>query len=404
MALTLFFGNEQKNWNFYWNRVLVFLFIATYFLNDITRYKHLIVILMTITTIVYLCKQPKHYLTIFKSFLFASIFFLTAAALLSLIHTPEFKGSLKAIINSVVENTLLCTIVIPVLLRNESRVTISKLIFCSFLTALSLRSLAELVSYYQDYQQGVMPFTDYKHRTISDSLVFLFPALLNLWLIKSKRYRIAFFVLSAVYLFLMLGTLSRGAWLAVLIVGLVWTLLYKQWKLLATGAVVAAVFLTAIFMNKDITSKLVYKLQQTDSSYRYTNGTQGSAYDLIMENPVIGYGFGNKAYDHVYNKRVVDYPGWFFKESIGPHNLALFVWFGMGLLGLAALLLIYSGIVRECFLNAFKENHYSPFNAYSIILLSFFGYFIIRGNVEQIELDLLGVLAGFLLAMKNKSE
>jgi O-antigen ligase len=38
-----------------------------------------------------------------------------------------------------------------------------------------------------------------------------------------------------------------------------------------------------------------------------------------------------------------------------------------------------------------------------IILLSFFGYFIIRGNVEQIELDLLGIFAGLLLAMKNKT-
>jgi len=38
-----------------------------------------------------------------------------------------------------------------------------------------------------------------------------------------------------------------------------------------------------------------------------------------------------------------------------------------------------------------------------LILLSFVGYFIVRGNVEQIELDLLGIYAGFLIAMRNKS-
>lgn len=54
--------------------------------------------------------------------------------------------------------------------------------------------------------------------------------------------------------------------------------------------------------------RLLYKLQQTDSSYRYTNGTQGTAWILIQENPIKGYGYGNDVYDGVYNKRVVDYP------------------------------------------------------------------------------------------------
>lgn len=402
MALALLFNNENKNWKQYWNRALVFLFIATYFLDGITRYKHLIVILMTISTIVYLYKQPSHYATLFKTFIFGSVVLLTVLAFFSLFHTPDLKASFKAINNSVVENLLLSSITISVLLKNESREIISKIILFSFLTALCLRSLTELVLYLQDYQQGIMPFTTFKHRTISDSMVFLFPALLNLWLFKTTKARIAFLALSVIYLFLMLGTLSRGAWLAVLIVGVVWTLMYKQWKLLVLGGIIAVLALTAIFSHKDITARLVFKLQQTDSSYRYENGTQGSALDLIKENPVVGYGFGNKAYDYVYNNRVVDYPGWKFKKSIGPHNLALFVWFGMGIAGLLSLILLYAGILRECIKHAFKEDHYSPLNAYMIILLSFIGYFIIRGNVEQIELDLLGIFVGFLSAMKGK--
>ncbi|ELA4893547.1 O-antigen ligase RfaL, partial [Escherichia coli] len=43
MTSTLFFSFEKKNWIAYWNRALVFLFITTYFLGGITRYKHLIV-------------------------------------------------------------------------------------------------------------------------------------------------------------------------------------------------------------------------------------------------------------------------------------------------------------------------------------------------------------------------
>ena len=66
MTSTLFFSLEKKNWIAYWNQSSRYsLFITTYFLGGITRYKHLIVILMTITTIVYLCKRPNtisHYL------------------------------------------------------------------------------------------------------------------------------------------------------------------------------------------------------------------------------------------------------------------------------------------------------------------------------------------------------
>lgn len=69
-----------------------------------------------------------------------------------------------------------------------------------------------------------MPFTNYDHRHISDSMVFLFPALLNIWLFRKTSLKLAFFALSAVYLFLMLGTLSRGAWLAVLVVGVLWAI------------------------------------------------------------------------------------------------------------------------------------------------------------------------------------
>ncbi|EAO8406681.1 TPA: O-antigen ligase RfaL, partial [Salmonella enterica subsp. enterica serovar Enteritidis] len=40
-SLTL---NKEK-WKPIWNKALVFLFVATYFLDGITRYKHLIIIL-----------------------------------------------------------------------------------------------------------------------------------------------------------------------------------------------------------------------------------------------------------------------------------------------------------------------------------------------------------------------
>ncbi|MBE8100302.1 O-antigen ligase RfaL, partial [Escherichia coli] len=58
--------------------------------------------------------------------------------------------------------------------------------------------------------------------------------------------------------------------------------------------------------------------------------------------------------------------------------------------------MLYCAILKECIKNGVKNKYRY------IILLSFIGYFVIRGNVEQIEPNLLGVYAGLLLAMKNK--
>lgn len=84
----------------------------------------------------------------------------------------------------------------------------------------------------------------------------------------------------------MLGTLSRGAWLAVLVVGALWAILNRQWKLMGIGAailVIAGVLVITQQSHKPDQERLLYKLQQTDSSYRYTNGTQGTAWILIQK-------------------------------------------------------------------------------------------------------------------------
>ncbi len=138
--------------------------------------------------------------------------------------------------------------------------------------------------------------------------------------------------------------------MAVLIVGVLWAILNRQWKLIGVGAILLAIIGALVITqhnNKPDPEHLLYKLQQTDSSYRYTNGTQGTAWILIQENPIKGYGYGNDVYDGVYNKRVVDYPTWTFKESIGPHNTILYIWFSAGILGLASLAYLYGAIIRK---------------------------------------------------------
>ncbi|MBE5568884.1 O-antigen ligase RfaL [Salmonella enterica] len=396
-SLTL---NKEK-WKPIWNKALVFLFVATYFLDGITRYKHLIIILMVITAIYQVSRSPKSFPPLFKNSVFYSVAVLSLILVYSILISPDMKESFKEFENTVLEGFLLYTLLIPVLLKDETKETVAKIVLFSFLTSLGLRCLAESILYIEDYNKGIMPFISYAHRHMSDSMVFLFPALLNIWLFRKNAIKLVFLVLSAIYLFFILGTLSRGAWLAVLIVGVLWAILNRQWKLIGVGAILLAIIGALVITqhnNKPDPEHLLYKLQQTDSSYRYTNGTQGT----IQENPIKGYGYGNDVYDGVYNKRVVDYPTWTFKESIGPHNTILYIWFSAGILGLASLAYLYGAIIRETASSTFRKVEISPYNAHLLLFLSFVGFYIVRGNFEQVDIAQIGIITGFLLALRNR--
>ncbi|EBH7921955.1 O-antigen ligase RfaL [Salmonella enterica] len=400
-SLTL---NKEK-WKPIWNKALVFLFVATYFLDGITRYKHLIIILMVITAIYQVSRSPKSFPSLFKNSIFYSVAVLSLILVYSILISPDMKESFKEFENTVLEGFLLYTLLIPVLLKDETKETVAKVVLFSFLTSLGLRCLAESILYIEDYNKGIMPFMSYAHRHMSDSMVFLFPALLNIWLFRKNALKLVFLVLSAIYLFFILGTLSRGAWLAVLIVGALWAILNRQWKLIGVGAILLAIIGALVITqhnNQSDSEHLLYKLQQTDSSSRYTNGTQGTAWILIQENPIKGYGYGNDVYDGVYNKRVVDYPTWTFKESIGPHNTILYIWFSAGILGLASLAYLYGAIIRETASSTFRKVEISPYNAHLLLFLSFVGFYIVRGNFEQVDIAQTGIITGFLLALRNR--
>ncbi|MDG72940.1 O-antigen ligase RfaL [Salmonella enterica] len=400
-SLTL---NKEK-WKPIWNKALVFLFVATYFLDGITRYKHLIIILMVITAIYQVSRSPKSFPPLFKNSVFYSVAVLSLILVYSILISPDMKESFKEFENTVLEGFLLYTLLIPVLLKDETKETVAKILLFSFLTSLGLRCLAESILYIEDYNKGIMPFMSYAHRHMSDSMVFLFPALLNIWLFRKNALKLVFLVLSAIYLFFILGTLSRGAWLAVLIVGALWAILNRQWKLIGVGAILLAIIGALVITqhnNQSDSEHLLYKLQQTDSSSRYTNGTQGTAWILIQENPIKGYGYGNDVYDGVYNKCVVDYPTWTFKESIGPHNTILYIWFSAGILGLASLAYLYGAIIRETASSTFRKAEISPYNAHLLLFLSFVGFYIVRGNFEQVDIAQIGIITGFLLALRNR--
>lgn len=393
---------QDKTWFKLWNRSLIFLMMTIYFLDGVTRYKHLITILISLTILYYAVKAPKTQLALLKNNIFYSILALSFSIFYGYLISPDHAISFKNFNNDIIKGVLFYAIAIPIVLQKEDISAVTKIIIYSFISSLVLKCSVEIVLYIIDYKNNIMPFTNYNHRHISDSMVFLFPAFLGFYLTKNIKIKACFLIFSIIFVGLLLGTLSRGAWIAIFLISLIWLLYNRQWKTLLMLAVAASLAVAFIFSQPTSNhNKLIWKLHQTDSSSRYQNGTQGAAMNLIMENPLKGYGYGDDIYHAVYNKRIIDYPQWVFKKSIGPHNILLYVWFGAGIFGLITLISCYFCIAKKCM---GKSNYGTPYNTKLVILLSLVGFFIIRGSVEQVELEPLGLLSGFLTLLLNSEK
>ncbi|WP_323871092.1 O-antigen ligase RfaL [Xenorhabdus doucetiae] len=282
------------------------------------------------------------------------------------------------------------------------------MILIAFIIGMAAISLTDIAKYIINYHAtGEMPFTNYNHREFSYGFIFYFPVLLCTWALWKQHSLLSWLLLiiaSAISLFLLLGTLSRGAWVAIVVATVFIIVINREWKLTLAAAICLGILAGAThwsaISNPD-TRLLIHKLTQTDSSYRYSNGTQGSAWSLIMENPIKGYGFGNKIYHQVYNSRVADYPDWTFRTSIGPHNIFLSLWFSAGVLGLfTTVLMTFSALLTG---GQIIRQHKGMIRQSGLILLSaFIGIFIVRGAFENAYINEIGILFGLMIALYKK--
>lgn len=387
-----------------YNRILIFLFITLFFVENVTRYKHILFYIMIATALFYIFSDTKKVISKLKNKEFYFVVLLSLAFYLSVTYSSLTKDSLKFVNNNLLNYGILSlAILFPIILYRENVKSISKLIITSYVSALVLLLAIELVRYIIAYQNGIMPFTTYNFRSVSDSLTFFFPIIPILWYMLPKSKLIYFYALCIVFLFVLLGTLSRGAWLAVAASGVLFLCFKRPWKLMAVSFGIVAIGLVSLKMiNPDATNTLFFKLEQTDSSHRYTNGTQGTAFELIMENPLIGYGPGDKVFHEKYNSVVEQHPNWTYRSSIGPHNIWLLIWFGAGILGLVSFsLLVFSAGYTSCksvFTN--RENQMIYF-AYLALFISLISFYLVRGMFEQVDLKPLGLILGLLIAMTN---
>lgn len=226
-----------------------------------------------------------------------------------------------------------------------------------------------------------------------------------LWALKRQNSVTNWLLLALVslsFIFIILGTLARGAWIALAITTLLILVINRQWLLMIISALTCVLLLigaTNLPTNPIVSKLLQHKLTQMNDGLRFDGGTQGSALDLILEQPIKGYGYGNQLYHNIYNERVKDHPNWIFKRSIGPHNVFLAFWFAGGILGLFGILYFCSSIIAQG-IQLIRKNQGVIRQASLVLLMSFLSVYVLRGLFENAYINQVGILVGLMLALR----
>ncbi|WP_447544135.1 O-antigen ligase RfaL [Proteus mirabilis] len=403
--MMLFKDDSKKS---LWNLSIIGLYIILIYLPDITRYKNIVMGLIGATALWYLVRDFRTIGQIFKNNLAYALFFLLLAIGYSVVISVEPALSLKEMNKPILNGLLLFAIAFPIVLYKETPIAIAKMVMVSFAMSLLVIMAKELVQYYLEYQKGIWPFTWQSqkfHRDISYSLLFFFPIIISSWALK-KVYNtinwLLLIIISSLFLFIMLGTLARGAWVALIITTLLMLIINKQYRLIFISLIICVVllFLAKLLPANDYFNRtLQFKLTQTNSGLRFDGGTQGSALDLILEQPIKGYGYGNQLYHNVYNQQVKQHKNWVFKKSIGPHNVFLAFWFAGGILGLISLLYFCASFIAQG-IQLIRKNQGIIRQAALVLLMSFLGVYVLRGLFENAYINQVGILLGLMLALR----
>ncbi|MCT8232541.1 O-antigen ligase RfaL [Proteus terrae] len=392
-----------------WNLSIIGLYIILIYLPDITRYKNIVMGLIGATALWYLVRDFKAICKIFKNNLSFSLLFLLLVIGYSIIISVEPSISIKEINKPILNGLLLFAVAFPIVLYKEKPTDIAKMVMVAFAIGLLVIMAKELVQYYLEYQKGIWPFTiksQLIHREISYALLFFFPIILALWALKRQNSVTNWLLLALVslsFIFIILGTLARGAWIALAITTLLILVINRQWLLMIISALTCVLLLigaTNLPTNPIVSKLLQHKLTQMNDGLRFDGGTQGSALDLIFEQPIKGYGYGNQLYHNIYNERVKDHPNWIFKRSIGPHNVFLAFWFAGGILGLFSILYFCSSIIAQG-IQLIRKNQGVMRQASLVLLMSFLGVYVLRGLFENAYINQVGILVGLMLALRH---
>jgi O-antigen ligase len=238
----------------------------------------------------------------------------------------------------------------------------------------------------------------HKHRYYADPLLWYMPAVL--WVVSiAHRRALPWLVVALVFYWLLLaGTGSRAAWYGAIGAAFVWFAARGEWRrgLLAVLALALAIAIALWLLPAEIFSQRATR--GLDTSYR-VEGTWKPAITLILERPWLGWGYGQSIFHAAYNAQVDANPTWHFRQSLGPHNVFLAVWFAGGVPLIASLVAALGCFVAIVLRVMRGGDACTPWRDPVVAALcSIIGYMIVRGTFETVGYRVAGLAFGVALA------
>lgn len=275
---------------------------------------------------------------------------------------------------------------------------LSRLLYALVLSGAYVTGL-NVLQYAREYvQQGAFPEDISVHRWFGDPAIFF--AFFTLGLAVGGRgwKRSLAWGLFGIQVALLLPTGARGSWLAFAASLAVWLAYGADRRVvLATGIGVAAAAIAAVTVLPS--STIVDRIHHGTNTSLRTTGTWGPAYEMIVEKPLLGYGYGRQVFNNEFNARAPARPWWSFQTSHGPHSNYLEIAFAAGVPGFVTLVACYALLVGAL---ARLTGSGPPGEMRWIALATlcaFVAFYLVRGFVESSRWQPLGVLVGIAIAV-----
>lgn len=279
--------------------------------------------------------------------------------------------SVHRFLSDVVKLTVFAVVL---LLYLDSAERARRLLFAGMLACLLILGFCFWEILQEVTHTGKLPF----QRDYLFYLMFFFPFSLVVYRCEPRWHHLCHFLAaSTIALAFLMG--FRGAALALLVMSIIVAVLARLWSVLAGAVVILGVGLTVLALwFPDQAAYAMAKFQQTDSSSRVT-GHWLPAWEMSMQSPWFGHGFGRHIFGHEFVNQMDAHPTWTraWSERLGwrpnaPHSVFFETLFAAGWSGLILLFAMVIGMLFGLARMVWVSRHHLFANPWGSLSLAVF--------------------------------